>query len=150
MKQIKPPKKRRRCLKCNRSFWSVGSWNRLCSRCNAANRTLREGRSVAPRWNGESMARTGGRHLRAGSAEEPRIEVITRPRCGGCQELKARLSEAGLSFTEYDAETPDGLAVWAWYDAPEQLPALALDGHLLPGSGNPERLFEALTKGKRR
>ena len=52
-------KTRRRCLKCNRVFWSRGSWNRLCNRCNLDNRQVRECRSSAPRWNGEPMHERG-------------------------------------------------------------------------------------------
>jgi uncharacterized protein with PIN domain len=55
MKRGKPKKTRRRCLKCNRSFWSEGPWNRLCRRCNAANRNIRECRSTPPRLNGEPL-----------------------------------------------------------------------------------------------
>jgi len=74
------------------------------------------------------------------------VELITRRLCGGCQELKRRLSEAGVEFVEHDTETPDGLAAWAWYDAPELLPAVAVDGQLLDGSGDVEALFETITR----
>ena len=59
MKPPKPKKTRRRCLKCNRSFWSEGRWNRVCSKCNRKNRQIRECRSSPPRWNGEPMYEQG-------------------------------------------------------------------------------------------
>lgn len=52
-------KRRRRCLKCNRTFWSEGNWNRLCSKCNAANRGLANPPSSPARWNGEPMYERG-------------------------------------------------------------------------------------------
>ncbi len=60
MKPPKTKKTRRRCLKCSRSFWSEGPWNRLCARCNAANRRMPDLPSSSPLWNGEPM------HQRAG------------------------------------------------------------------------------------
>jgi glutaredoxin len=72
------------------------------------------------------------------------IEIITRRLCGGCQELKRRLTKAGVEFVEHDTETPDGLAAWAWYDAPELLPGVVVDGRLLPNSGDADALFEAI------
>ena len=74
------------------------------------------------------------------------VEVITRRLCGGCQELKRRLSEADVQFVEHDIETVDGLAAWAWYDAPELLPAVAVDGRRLDASGDVDALFEAITQ----
>ena len=74
------------------------------------------------------------------------VEIITRRLCGGCQELKRRLSEAGVEYVEHDTETPDGLAAWAWYDAPALLPAVVIDGQLLPGAGDVGALFEAITQ----
>ncbi|MFW6159070.1 MAG: hypothetical protein ACOC8E_06920 [Planctomycetota bacterium] len=75
-----------------------------------------------------------------------KVEVITRPLCGGCQELKRKLSDAGVEFVEHDTETIDGLAAWAWYDAPDLVPAAAVDGRLLPNAGDPDALFEAITR----
>ncbi|MFO7899767.1 MAG: glutaredoxin domain-containing protein [Planctomycetota bacterium] len=75
------------------------------------------------------------------------IEIITRRLCGGCQELKRRLKETGIEYVEHDAETVDGLAAWAWYDAPALVPAVAIDGRLLPGVGDPDALFEAVITG---
>ena len=75
-----------------------------------------------------------------------KVEVITRQLCGGCQELKKRLSEAGVEYVEHDTETVDGLATWAWYDAPELLPAVAVDGRLLDPIGDVDALFEAITQ----
>ena len=46
---------RRQCLKCDRSFGSRGSGNRLCTSCNAENATLRDPPSSPPRWNGQRM-----------------------------------------------------------------------------------------------
>jgi hypothetical protein len=80
----------------------------------------------------------------------PTIEILTRPLWGGCQELKRRLTDAGVPFVECDVATSDGLAAWAWYDAPPLLPCVAVDGRLLDGSGDPDGLFEAITKGKPR
>ena len=74
------------------------------------------------------------------------IEIITRRLCGGCQELKQRLSEAGIAFVDRDTETPDGLAAWAFHNAPALLPAVAIDGRLLPGAGDADALFEAITQ----
>ena len=74
------------------------------------------------------------------------VEIITRRLCGGCQELQRRLAEAGVDYVEHDAETADGLAAWAWYDAPGLLPAVAVGGRLLPGAGDVDALFEAITK----
>ena len=74
------------------------------------------------------------------------VELMTRRLCGGCQELKRRLAKAGVEFVERDAETVDGLAAWAWYDAPEVLPAAAVDGRLLPGAGDIDALFAAVMK----
>jgi len=65
-----------------------------------------------------------------------KVEIITRRMCGGCQDLKRRLAEAGIEFTEYDADTADGMAVWAWYGAPSILPAVVVDGCLLPSAGD--------------
>ena len=48
---------RRQCLKCDRSFWSEGPWNRLCYRCNESNTGIRSERAAPPRWNGEPMLR---------------------------------------------------------------------------------------------
>ena len=73
-----------------------------------------------------------------------KVEVITRRLCGGCQELKHRLAEAGVEYVEHDTETPDGLAAWAWYDAPELLPAVAVDGRRLDASGDVDALLEAI------
>jgi len=75
-----------------------------------------------------------------------RVEIITRRLCGGCQELKHRLSEAGVEFVEHDTDTVDGLAAWAWYGSPALLPAVAVDGRLLLGAGNVAALFEAITR----
>ena len=74
------------------------------------------------------------------------VEIITRRLCGGCQELKRRLSEAGVEFVERDAETADGLAAWAWYDAPGLLPAVVIDGRLLQNAGDMDALFEAIAE----
>jgi len=52
-------KRRRRCLKCRRLFWSEGPWNRLCSKCRAANRGRSDAPTQAPRWNGEPMGERG-------------------------------------------------------------------------------------------
>ncbi len=59
------PPKRRRCLKCNRSFLSEGPWNRLCARCNAQNKDVKAPPSASPRWNGRAM--------RAAAQLEPRL-----------------------------------------------------------------------------
>jgi hypothetical protein len=72
------------------------------------------------------------------------IEIITRRLCGGCQESKRRLKSAGVEYVEHDTETPDGLAAWAWYDAPELLPAAAVDGRRLDASGDVDALLEAI------
>ena len=69
------------------------------------------------------------------------IEVLTRALCGGCQELKRRLKEAGIAFRELDVATLDGRAAAAWYGDPELLPAMAVNGRLLEGSGDPETLL---------
>ena len=74
----------------------------------------------------------------------PKVEIITRRLCGGCQDLKRRLKEAGIQYVEHDTETVDGLAAWAWYDAPALLPAVAVGGRLLPNAGDVEALFEAV------
>lgn len=74
------------------------------------------------------------------------VEIITRRLCGGCQELKRRLKSAGVEYVEHDTETPDGLAAWAWYDAPELLPAVAVNGRLLPNAGDVDALFEVITQ----
>jgi len=75
-----------------------------------------------------------------------KVELITRRLCGGCQELKRRLKDAGVEYVEHDTETVDGLAAWAWYDAPELLPAVAVDGRLIDASGDVEALFKAITQ----
>ena len=77
---------------------------------------------------------------------DPKVEVITRRLCGGCQDLKKKLSKAGVEFAERDVETVDGLAAWAWYGAPALLPAVAIGGQLLPAAGNVDALFEAITQ----
>ena len=69
------------------------------------------------------------------------IEVLTRALCGGCQELKRRLKEAGIAFRELDVATLDGRAAAAWYGDPELLPAMAVNGRLLKGSGDPAKLL---------
>ena len=74
------------------------------------------------------------------------VEIITRRLCGGCQELKRRLSRAGVSFIERDTETIDGLAAWAWRDAPNPLPAAVIDGRLLPNAGDATALNEAIER----
>jgi glutaredoxin len=74
----------------------------------------------------------------------PKVEVITRRLCGGCQDLKRRLEDAGVEYVEHDTETSDGLAAWAWYDAPGLLPAVAIGGRLLPNAGDAEALFKAI------
>lgn len=75
-----------------------------------------------------------------------KVEILTRRLCGGCQELRRKLSEAGVEFVEHDTETADGLAAWAWYGAPDLLPAVAIDGRRLSGAGDPDALFEAITR----
>ena len=52
-------KRRRRCLKCNRPFLSEGNWNRLCAKCNAANRGIANPPSSLAHWNGELMSERG-------------------------------------------------------------------------------------------
>jgi glutaredoxin len=74
------------------------------------------------------------------------VEVLTRAMCGGCQELKRRLKEAGIAFRELDVATVDGRAAAAWYGDPGLLPAMAIDGQLVEMSGDVDRLFEAVMK----
>lgn len=69
------------------------------------------------------------------------IKVLTRPMCTACQELKRRLREAGIPFRELDLDTVDGRAAAAWYGGPTLLPAVAVNGRLLEGSGNVDALF---------
>ena len=74
------------------------------------------------------------------------VELMSRRPCGGCQDLKRRLAQAGIEYVEHDVDTADGLAAWAWHDAPALLPAVAVDGQLLDGSGDVEALFETITR----
>ena len=79
------------------------------------------------------------------------VEVLTRRMCGGCQDLKRRLAEAGIAFRELDVDTVNGRAAAAWYDSPAILPAVAIDGQLIDGKGDPAALFNAVkTKSERR
>jgi glutaredoxin len=77
------------------------------------------------------------------------VEVLTRAMCGGCQELKRQLTEAGIPFRELDVDTVDGRAAWAWHDSPELLPAVAVDGRLLDAAGDVDALFAAVTRLRR-
>ena len=72
------------------------------------------------------------------------VEVLTRALCGGCQELKRRLTQAGIAFRELDVATVDGRAASAWYGDPELLPAVAVDGHLLGRDGDVDALFSSV------
>lgn len=45
----------RRCLKCSKRFRSEGPWNRLCDKCNASNKGVKDLPSAAPRRNGQPM-----------------------------------------------------------------------------------------------
>ena len=74
------------------------------------------------------------------------VEVLTRAMCGGCQDLKRRLKEAGIAFRELDVATLDGRAAAAWYDDPGLLPAVAIDGRLIEAGGDVDALFEAVLK----
>ena len=74
------------------------------------------------------------------------VEVLTRAMCGGCQELKRRLTETGIAFRELDVATLDGRAATAWDGDPGLLPAVAIDGRLLEVSGDVDALFEALMR----
>ena len=74
------------------------------------------------------------------------VEVLTRAMCGGCQDLKRRLKEAGIAFRELDVATLDGRAAAAWYDDPGLLPAVAVDGRLIDMGGDVDALFEAVLK----
>lgn len=80
------------------------------------------------------------------------IEVLTRPLCGACAALKRRLRRAGIPFREWSHGALDGLAVWAYYDAPAVAPAVAIDGRLIEGSGDADQLFAEVLRhqeGKR-
>ncbi|HOF18420.1 MAG TPA: glutaredoxin domain-containing protein [Phycisphaerae bacterium] len=74
------------------------------------------------------------------------VEVLTRAMCSGCQELKRRLTEAGIAFRELDVATVDGRAATAWYGDPGLLPAVAIDGRLIESGGDVDALFEAVLK----
>ena len=74
------------------------------------------------------------------------IEILTRPLCSGCQDLKRRLVEAGVAFRELDVATLDGRAAAAWYGDPGLLPAVAIDGRLIDAGGDVDALFEAVLK----
>ena len=74
------------------------------------------------------------------------VEVLTRAMCGGCQDLKRRLKEAGIAFRELDVATLDGRAAATWYDDPGLLPAVAIDGRLIEAGGDVDALFEAVLK----
>jgi len=74
------------------------------------------------------------------------VEVLSRRLCGGCQELKHRLREAGIPFRELDIDTVDGCAAWAYYGAPAVSPAVAIDGRLIDRDGDVDALFEAVMR----
>ena len=74
------------------------------------------------------------------------VEVLTRAMCGGCQDLKRRLKEAGIAFRELDMATVDGRAATAWYGDPGLLPAVAIDGRLIEVNGDVDALFETVLK----
>jgi len=74
------------------------------------------------------------------------VEVLTRRLCGGCQELKRRLREAGIPFRELDIDSVDGLAAWAYYGAPAVSPAVAIDGRLIDRDGDVDALFEEVVR----
>ena len=77
------------------------------------------------------------------------VEVLTRAMCGGCQELKRRLTKAGIAFRELDVDTVDGRAAAAWYDSPAVLPAVAIDGQRIEGDGDPDALFDAVIQASK-
>ena len=66
----------------------------------------------------------------------PTVEVISNPLCGGCQELKAKLTERGVAYADWDVTTVCGLAMSAWYGSPDVLPAVVVDGVLLDEPGD--------------
>lgn len=74
------------------------------------------------------------------------VEILTRRMCGGCQELKRRLRDAGIMFRELDIDTVDGQAAAAWYDSPALLSAVAVNGRLLEGAGDVDKLLADLCK----
>lgn len=76
------------------------------------------------------------------------IDVLTRPLCGGCKDLKKRLKDAGIPFRAWNTETATGTAVAAWYDSPPLLPAVAIDGVLIAPGGDPVALFEAIQRAR--
>ena len=76
------------------------------------------------------------------------IDVLTRPLCGGCADLKKRLKKAGIPFRAWNTATVNGLAVAAWYDSPTLLPAVAIDGVLLKHGGDPDALFKAIQRAR--
>ena len=77
------------------------------------------------------------------------VEVLTRAMCGGCQDLKRRLKEAGIAFQELDVATVDGRAAAAWYDDPPLLPAAAVDGQLIEAGSEVHVLFKAVENAVR-
>lgn len=77
------------------------------------------------------------------------VEILTRPMCGGCLDLKRRLAEAGIDFRELDVDTADGRAAAAWYDSPALLPAVAVNGQLIEGSGDVAALVDTVMKASK-
>ena len=72
------------------------------------------------------------------------VEVLSRAICGGCQELKRRLQNAGIEYLDLDVATVDGRGGAAWYDEPEVLPAAAVDGRLLQNAGDADALMREI------
>ena len=60
-----------------------------------------------------------------------KIEVLTRPGCSGCEQIKKLLSDKKIKFVEHDISTIDGLAMAAWYDNPDTVPQVAVNGILV-------------------
>lgn len=60
--------------------------------------------------------------------EEPGVQVFTKKGCGGCEALKAALDGAGVAYAERDTADPDDFALAMWYDLPEALPQVVVDG----------------------
>jgi len=78
------------------------------------------------------------------------IEIFTKRLCSGCVEVKRVLDAAGVSYREWDCDTVDGLAEWAFRGAPETLPAVWAGGAWVdPGQTDPRHLAEAAIAAER-
>ena len=57
------------------------------------------------------------------------VEVFSREGCAACVALKRALARAGVAYVDRDVDCVANLSLLAWYDLPDTLPQVVIDGH---------------------